>query len=32
MDEKVNDISAGIFNMFLGFGQILGALFGTRMT
>ena len=29
MDEKVNDISAGIFNMFLGFGQILGALYGT---
>jgi hypothetical protein len=32
MDEKVNDISAGIFNMFFGFGQIIGALFGTQMT
>lgn len=32
MDEKINDISAGIFNMFLGFGQIFGAIYGTLMT
>ena len=32
MDEKVNDVSSGIFNMFLGIGQILGALFGTYIT
>jgi hypothetical protein len=32
MDEKVNDVSSGIFNMFLGIGQILGALYGTYVT
>mmetsp|Transcript_16097 Transcript_16097/g.27194 ORF Transcript_16097/g.27194 Transcript_16097/m.27194 type:complete len:149 (+) Transcript_16097:1309-1755(+) len=29
---EINDISSGIFNMFLGIGQIAGPLFGSLMT
>ena len=29
---QVNDISAGLFNMFLGIGQIIGPLYGAIMT
>lgn len=28
---KINDLSSGIFNAFLGFGQIMGPLYGTWM-
>lgn len=29
---RINDLSSGIFNMFLGIGQILGPLYGSYMT
>lgn len=28
----INDLSSGIFNSFLGFGQIIGPLYGSLMT
>lgn len=31
-ESQINDISSGLFNMFLGLGQILGPLFGAQMT
>ena len=27
-ESQINDISSGLFNMFLGLGQIIGPLFG----
>ena len=31
-ETQINDISSGIFNMFLGLGQIIGPMFGATVT
>lgn len=31
-ESQINDISSGLFNMFLGLGQIIGPLFGAQVT
>lgn len=31
-DAQINDLSSGIFNMFLGIGQVIGPLFGSYVT
>lgn len=31
-EGQINDISSGLFNMFLGIGQIIGPIFGAVMT
>lgn len=31
-EQQINDLSSGMFNMFLGIGQIAGPLFGAAMT
>jgi hypothetical protein len=28
---KINDISSGLFNMFIGIGQIIGPIYGSYM-
>lgn len=30
-EERINDLSAGVFNCFLGMGQICGPLYGSYM-
>lgn len=31
-EETINDLSSGLFNMFLGIGQVIGPLFGALVT
>lgn len=31
-EETINDLSSGLFNMFLGIGQVIGPLFGAIVT
>ena len=31
-DHQINDLSSGIFNMFLGIGQVIGPLYGSFVT
>lgn len=31
-EYKINDLSAGVFNCFLGIGQVTGPLYGSFMT
>lgn len=31
-EEEINDLSSGLFNMFLGIGQVLGPLYGAIVT
>lgn len=31
-EEKINDLSSGLFNMFLGIGQVIGPLYGAIVT
>jgi hypothetical protein len=31
-ETEINDISSGMFNMFLGIGQIIGPLYGSLVT
>jgi hypothetical protein len=32
LEVQINDISSGLFNMFLGLGQIIGPIFGASVT